>query len=50
MGEVRTIKDLERVIGIISYACHCVRGVEVVLGPLQEILKVFKDGNISEEW
>ena len=50
MGEVRTIKDLERVMGIISYARRCGMSVEVVLGPLRESLKVFKDGNISEEW
>ena len=50
MGEVRTIKDLERVIGIISYARRCVKDVEVILGPLQEGLKTFKDGKVSEEW
>ena len=46
MGELRTIKDLEHVIGIISYARRCVRCVEVVLGPLRESLKVFKDEDI----
>ena len=41
MGEVHTIKDLERVIKIISYARQCVKDVEVILGPLQESLKIF---------
>ena len=50
MGEVRTIKDLERVIGIISYARRCVKDVEMVLGPLRESLKAFKEGKVTEEW
>ena len=50
LGEIRTIKDLERIIRVISYACHCVKGVEVILGPLQEGLKTFKGKEVSEEW
>ena len=47
MWEVRTIKDLERAIGIISYARRCVKDVEVIMGPLREILKTFKEGKAS---
>ena len=50
MGEIRTIKDLERAIGIILYARRCVKDVEVILGPLRESLKTFKEGKVSEEW
>ena len=50
MGEVLTIKDVKRVIGIISYARRCVKDVEVILGPLREDLKIFKVGDISEDW
>ena len=50
IGEVRSIKDLERVIGILSYSRRCVKGVERILGPLREDLKTFKAGDISDKW
>ena len=50
IGEVRTIHDLERVIGIISYARRMIRGAEEVLAPLRADLKSFKKGETSEEW
>ena len=50
LGEIRTIKDLERIIGVISYARRCVKDVEVILGPLREDLKEFKAKSVSESW
>ena len=50
IGEVRTIHDLERVIGIISYARRVIRRTEEVLAPLRADLKAFKKGETSEEW
>lgn len=50
LGELRTIKDLERIIGVISYARRCVKDVEVILGPLREGLKTVKDDEVSEVW
>ena len=50
LGEVCTIKDLERIIGVISYAFRCVKDVEVILGSLREALRTFKAGGVSEEW
>ena len=50
LGEIRTIKDLERIIGVISYARRCVKDVEVILGPLREDLKEFKAKSVSKDW
>ena len=50
LGRIETIKDLERIIGVISYTRRCVKDVEMILGPLREGLKTFKSGKVSEEW
>lgn len=50
LGGVRTIEDLERVIGVISYTRRCVKDVEIILGPLNEGVKTFKSGKVSEDW
>ena len=50
LGEIRTIKDLQRIISVISYAHHCVKDVEMVLGPFREDLKEFKAKSVSEDW
>ena len=50
IGEVRTIHDLERVIGIISYARRVIRKTEEVLAPLRADLKAFKKGETSTAW
>lgn len=42
LGEIRTIEDLERIIGVISYTRRCVKDVDMILGPLREGLKTFK--------
>lgn len=44
IGEVRTVKDLERVIGILEYTRRTVRDVEIILGPPREDLKRLKAG------
>ena len=50
LGKASTMEDLERVIGAISYARHCVKGVEMILGPLREGLRTFKVGEVTEDW
>lgn len=50
LGEIQTIRDLECIIGVISYICHCVKDVEVVLGPLWEGLKTVKSEEVLQEW
>ena len=50
LGRIETIKDLERIIGVISYTRRCVKDVEMILGPLREGLRTFKAGKVSEEW
>ena len=50
LGRMETIKDLERIIGVISYTPHCVKDVEMILSPFREGLKTFKSGQMSESW
>ena len=50
LREVRTIKDLERIIGFISYTRHYVKDVEAILGPLHEGFKSCKEDEVSEGW
>ena len=50
LGEVKTVKDLERVIGIISYARKTIRGTERILGNLRQDLKELKKGKVSDQW
>ena len=50
IGEVSSIKGLERVIGIISYARRVVKGSEKILGPLREDLKYAKKHKPDDEW
>ena len=50
LGRVETIKDLENIIGVISYTRRCVKDVEMILGPLREDLKIFKAGKVTEVW
>ena len=50
IGPIENVHDLERVIGIISYARRVIHGTEIVLAPLREDLKRLKKGNISDEW
>ena len=49
VGVVKGIKDLERIIGILSYARRTVKNVEVILHTLREDLRKMKNGEISEE-
>ena len=44
IGEVKTIHDLERVIGIISYARRVIKKTEEVLASLRSDLKAFRKG------
>lgn len=39
LGKLRSIAELERVIGILSYCCKSIRRVEEVLAPLRQWLK-----------
>ena len=50
LGPVQTIRDLERVIGIISYARRVIKGTEEILAPLRRDLKDFKKGGVTEQW
>ena len=50
LGPIRTVNDLERVIGIISYARRVIQSTEEILAPLREDLKILKHGKISESW
>ena len=50
LGEIRTVKDLERVIGIISYARKTIKGTEKILSNLRQDLKELKKGKISDQW
>ena len=50
IGLVTSIKGLERVIGIISYARRVVKGSERILGPLREDLKYAKKHKPDDEW
>ena len=50
IGKVQSIKDLERIIGIISYSRRCIKDSELILGPLRKDLKRFKSGAVTEEW
>ena len=50
LGNVRTIKELERVIGIISYARRVIKGTEKILATLRSDLKILKKGGVSGQW
>ena len=50
LGEVKSVHDLERVIGIISYARRVAKATEEILAPLRADLRVLKSGQCSEEW
>ena len=50
LGRIETIKDLERIIGVISYARRCIKDVEMILGPLRNALKEFKAKKVSDDW
>ena len=50
LGKVRSVHDLERVIGIISYARRVIKGTEIILSPLRADLRVLKNGPCSDEW
>lgn len=50
IGEVQSIKDLERVIGILSYIRRVVRDIERILGPLHADLKELKCGLVTSDW
>ena len=50
IGKIAKIKDLERVIGIISYARRTIKKTEEVLAPLRQDLKILKKGNVSEQY
>ena len=50
LGNVRAIKELERVIGIISYARRVIKGTEKILAPLRSDLKTLKKGGVSGQW
>ena len=46
IGEVETIHDIERIIGIISYARRVIWKIKEVLAPLWSNLKAFKKRRI----
>ena len=50
IGSVDSIKGLERVIGILSYARRCIKNTEKILGPLREDLRSFKSGSVTDVW
>ncbi len=50
VGQVRSVKELERVIGIISYARRAIKDVELILGPLRHDLKTLKKGEVTPGW
>ena len=50
LGEIKTVKDIERVIGIISYARKTIRGTEKILSKLRQDLKELKKGKVSDQW
>ena len=49
IGEVTNVKELERVIGILSYARKVVRGTEKILGPLRSDLKKMKKQKMDQK-
>ena len=46
LGRVRNVNDLERIIGIISYARHFIKATELILAPLRSDLKDLKKRTI----
>ena len=50
LGPIRTVNDLERVIGIISYARRVIRGTEEILTPLRKDLRKLKHEECSHDW
>ena len=48
IGEVKTIRDMERAIGILSYARRCIVDVERILAPLRQDLKAMKKRKLDE--
>ena len=49
LGRVRNVNDLERIIGIISYARHFIKATELILAPLRSDLKDLKKGRLLEK-
>ena len=47
IGKIKNIKDMERCIGIISYARRCIVGAELILAPLRKDLKMMKERKFS---
>ena len=50
VGPVNSIKKLESVVGILSYARRCVKYLERILGPLRAALSEWKAGPVTEGW
>ena len=50
LGEVRSIKGLERIIGVLSYIRRAVLNMERILGPLRADLKTLKNGSVTSDW
>ena len=50
LDRVRSVKELERLIGIISYAKRAIKDVELILGPLRHDLKTLEEGEVTPEW
>ena len=50
LGEMRSIKGLERIIGVLSYICRAVRNMERILGPQHADLKTMKNGSVTSDW
>ena len=48
LGRLETIKDVERIIGVISYTSRCVKDVEMILAPIRDAIRTFKLGQVSE--
>ena len=50
IGEIRTVRDIERVIGIISYAKKTIKGPKKILSILRQDIKELKMGKVSDQW
>ena len=50
VGEVKMMRNLERIIGVISYARRAIVDVEAILGPLREALKEWKAARVLTAW
>ena len=50
IGFISLNKELERVIGILSYSRRCIKDTEKILGPQREELRRFNFGIVDDSW